>query len=110
MTDNNPATEVTKRNAVVYPVGRDPEGKQIWSVSTIGQVLLERVLMTEISADVFDKVVDVVWDTEPSLVRGTHINPNWLTWFMATHNASKEDANAEAHRRLDLYKGRNSKL
>jgi len=56
MADINPAAELPKRNAVVYPVGRDPEGKQIWSVSVIGHCTLNRALMTEISADTCGEV------------------------------------------------------
>lgn len=104
MNDLNPAVEQAMRNGFVYPVGRDPEGKHIWSVSAIGHYPLNRVLMTEICADKYDKVENVVWGTEPPLVWGTGVNPNWLVWCMATHHVTKEEAEEESKRRLSFYK------
>ena len=103
MADINPAAEVPKRNVVVYPVGRDPEGKQIWSVSVVGHCVLNRVLMTEISTDTCEKVENVVWATEPPLVEGTSLNKDWLVWCMATHHISEEEASYEGRRRLQFF-------
>lgn len=103
MTDINPAAEAPKRNAVVYPVGRDPQGKQIWSVSKVGGDTLNRVLMTEISADTCGEVENVVWATEPPLVDGMTLNKDWLVWLMSTHHIGEDEARHEGHRRFELY-------
>jgi hypothetical protein len=103
MADINPAAELPKRNAVVYPVGRDPEGKQIWSVSVLGHCTLNRALMTEISADACGEVENVVWATEPPLVDGTTLNKDWLVWCMSTHHIGEDEARHEGHRRLQFF-------
>jgi len=102
--DNNPASEPAKHNAVVYPVGRDHEGKQIWSVSKIGGTVLNRALMVEISQQtVIATEGSVVWETEPSLIANDRVNPDWLAWFVSTHGVDIHVANEEVNRRLSLF-------
>lgn len=102
--NNNPANEVPKRNAVVYPVGRDHEGKQIWSVSRVGGSELNRALMVEISSQtVLSTEGSVVWETEPPLIVNDRTNPDWLAWFVTTHGVAFEEAEKEVKRRLEIF-------